>query len=191
MCIGKTAFMCRFADKTYAGDNNVTTIGIDFKYEMLEINGKRIKLQIWDTAGQEQFRSVIATYYRGADGVIVMFDLTSKKSFYNVQKWLKEVEENCAKDPCRVLVGNKCDNKSQRDVSHDDITKFLGQNSIQIFESSTKEDINVEEVFQYLTEMILKSKNEYEERNIQLEVQVENKKALKKSKNKTRKCCIQ
>ena len=83
--------MCRFADKTYAGDN-VTTIGIDFKYEMLEVNGKRIKLQIWDTAGQEQFRSVIATYYRGADGVIVMFDLTSKKSFYNVQNWLKEAQ---------------------------------------------------------------------------------------------------
>ena len=88
--LGKTAFMCRLADKTYSG-NNVTTIGIDFKYEMLEVNGKRIKLQIWDTAGQEQFRSVIATYYRGADGVIVMFDLTSKQSFYNVPKWLKEV----------------------------------------------------------------------------------------------------
>ena len=102
-----------------------------------------------------------------------------------------KVEENCTKDPCRVLVGNKCDNKSQRDVSSDDIANFLAKNSIEIFESSTKEDINVEEVFNYLTEMILKSKNEYEERNIQLDVQVENKKALKKSKAKTRRCCIQ
>ena len=88
-------------------------------------------------------------------------------------------------------MGNKCDNKSQRDVSSDDIANFLAKNSIEIFESSTKEDINVEEVFNYLTEMILKSKNEYEERNIQLDVQVEHKKALKKSKAKTRRCCIQ
>ena len=101
-----------------------------------------------------------------------------------------KVEENCTKDPCRVLVGNKCDNKSQRDVSSDDIANFLAQNSIEIFESSTKEDINVEDVFQFLTEKILKSKNEIEERNIQLDVQVDHKKAFKKSKSKRRSCCI-
>ena len=101
-----------------------------------------------------------------------------------------KVEENCTKDPCRVLVGNKCDNKSQRDVSSDDIANFMAANSIEIFESSTKEDINVEDVFQFLTEKILKSKNEIEERNIHLDVPVDHKKALKKSKSKRRSCCI-
>ena len=109
--------MCRFADKTYSG-NNVTTIGIDFKYEMLEVNGKRIKLQIWDTAGQEQFRSVIATYYRGADGVIVMFDLTSKQSFYNVPKWLKEVHSGLKLEKnVQLLMGfywNKLSNQASQ-----------------------------------------------------------------------------
>nr|XP_027779219.1 ras-related protein Rab-35 isoform X3 [Marmota flaviventris] len=122
----------------------ITTIGVDFKIRTVEINGEKVKLQIWDTAGQERFRTITSTYYRGTHGVIVVYDVTSAESFVNVKRWLHEINQNCD-DVCRILVGNKNDDPERKVVETEDAYKFAGQMGIQLFETSAKENVNVEE----------------------------------------------
>ncbi|ELK15518.1 Ras-related protein Rab-35 [Pteropus alecto] len=131
----------------------ITTIGVDFKIRTVEINGEKVKLQIWDTAGQERFRTITSTYYRGTHGVIVVYDVTSAESFVNVKRWLHEINQNCD-DVCRILVGNKNDDPERKVVETEDAYKFAAQMGIQLFETSAKENVNVEEVaFLWLPEL--------------------------------------
>ncbi|XP_036132172.1 ras-related protein Rab-35 isoform X2 [Molossus molossus] len=141
--VGKSSLLLRFADNTFSG-SYITTIGVDFKIRTVEINGEKVKLQIWDTAGQERFRTITSTYYRGTHGVIVVYDVTSAESFVNVKRWLHEINQNCD-DVCRILVGNKNDDPERKVVETEDAYKFAGQMGIQLFETSAKENVNVEE----------------------------------------------
>ncbi|KAG0411338.1 hypothetical protein HPB47_011520, partial [Ixodes persulcatus] len=124
--------------------NYITTIGVDFKIRTLEVDGERVKLQIWDTAGQERFRTITSTYYRGTHGVVVVYDVTNGESFANVKRWLHEIEQNCDVVN-RILVGNKNDDPSRKVVLTEDAQRFADQMGIQLFETSAKENINVEE----------------------------------------------
>uniref|UniRef100_A0A8D0M1V4 Ras-related protein Rab-35 n=1 Tax=Sus scrofa TaxID=9823 RepID=A0A8D0M1V4_PIG len=137
----------------------ITTIGVDFKIRTVEINGEKVKLQIWDTAGQERFRTITSTYYRGTHGVIVVYDVTSAESFVNVKRWLHEINQNCD-DVCRILVGNKNDDPERKVVETEDAYKFAGQMGIQLFETSAKENVNVEEMFNCITELVLRAKKD-------------------------------
>lgn len=105
--VGKSSLLVRFADNLFTSAY-INTIGVDFKIRTVEYEGKRIKLQIWDTAGQERFRTITATYYRGTHGVIVVYDVTDRESYENVQRWMTEIDKNC-ENVSRVLVGNKID----------------------------------------------------------------------------------
>lgn len=154
--VGKSSLLVRFADNMFSG-NYITTIGVDFKIRTIEINGERIKLQIWDTAGQERFRTITSTYYRGTHGVIVVYDVTSGDSFANVKRWLHEINQNCD-EVSRVLVGNKCDDPDRRVVLREDASRFASQMGIQLFETSAKENLNVEEMFRAITDLVLTSK---------------------------------
>jgi len=87
----------------------VTTIGVDFRFRTLQINKSTVRLQIWDTAGQERYRTITKAYYKGADGILVVFDLTDKESFNNVDSWLKEIEKHCGTDVSVIVLANKCD----------------------------------------------------------------------------------
>lgn len=136
--------LLRFADNTFNG-SYITTIGVDFKIQTVEVDGERVKLQIWDTAGQERFRTITSTYYRGTHGVIVVYDVTSGDTFANVKRWLHEIEQNCDVVN-RVLVGNKNDAPNQKVVLTEDAQRFANQMGIQLFETSAKDNINVEEV---------------------------------------------
>lgn len=118
---------------------------MDFKIQTVEVDGERVKLQIWDTAGQERFRTITSTYYRGTHGVIVVYDVTSGDTFANVKRWLHEIEQNCDVVN-RVLVGNKNDAPNQKVVLTEDAQRFANQMGIQLFETSAKDNINVEEV---------------------------------------------
>ena len=89
--VGKSCLLLRFADDTYTG-TYISTIGVDFKIRTVELEGKTIKLQIWDTAGQERFRTITSSYYRGAHGIIVVYDVTDKESFEAVKGWLNEMQ---------------------------------------------------------------------------------------------------
>ncbi|CAM4819209.1 unnamed protein product [Rotaria magnacalcarata] len=140
-------------------ESYLSTIGVDFKIRTLKHNGKKIKLQIWDTAGQERFRTITATYYRGAQGIIIVFDLTNLESFDNIKKWLTEIERNGNEDAKKLLVGNKCDLAAKRVVDYAKAKKFADSLHISYIETSAKGSSNVEPIFQTLITEI-PSKNE-------------------------------
>lgn len=106
--VGKSCLLLRFADDTFT-DSYISTIGVDFRFRTLKVEKKSVKLQIWDTAGQERYRTITSAYYRGADGIIMVFDVTSEESFGHVNEWFNEVNRYAAEDTCKLLVGNKCD----------------------------------------------------------------------------------
>ncbi|XP_076362936.1 ras-related protein Rab-35-like [Tachypleus tridentatus] len=183
--VGKSSLLLRFADNTFSG-NYITTIGVDFKIRTIEVEGQRVKLQIWDTAGQERFRTITSTYYRGTHGVIVVYDVTNGESFANVKRWLHEIEQNCDVVN-RILVGNKNDDPDRKVVLTEDSQRFADQMEIQLFETSAKENINVEEMFNAITKMVLKTKKEQKERQQQTrEITVKLQRGSQRGKKK---CC--
>ena len=119
--VGKSCLLLRFADDTYT-ESHISTIGVDFKIRTIQLDGKTIKLQIWDTAGQERFRTISSTYYRGAHGIIVVYDITNMDSFKNVKRWLTEIDKYARDNVSKLLVGNKMDfgdsDAKLRQVSH-------------------------------------------------------------------------
>lgn len=160
--VGKSSLLLRFADNTFT-NSYITTIGVDFKIKTISIEGQKVKLQIWDTAGQERFRTITSTYYRGTHGVIVVYDVTNGESFANVKRWLHEIEQNCDVVN-RVLVGNKNDAPEHKVVLNEDAQRFADTMNIQLFETSAKDNMNVEEMFFTITRLVLRSKREMKER---------------------------
>uniref|UniRef100_A0A7S2TPC8 Uncharacterized protein n=1 Tax=Lotharella oceanica TaxID=641309 RepID=A0A7S2TPC8_9EUKA len=128
--VGKTALLLRFADDQFLGDY-MPTVGVDFRYRKFDVDGKRVKLQIWDTAGQERFRTMTASYYRGAHGVVLVYDITNRESFEHVQGWMKSVDKYGREGVIRMVIGNKCDRESERQVHHC-VTFFVSLQSIFI-----------------------------------------------------------
>lgn len=160
--VGKSSLLLRFSDNTFSG-TYITTIGVDFKIRTIDVNGEKVKLQIWDTAGQERFRTITSTYYRGTHGVVVVYDVTSGESFANVKRWLHEIDTNCDVVN-RILVGNKDDDPDRKVVLTQDAHKFAEQMGIQLFETSAKENKNVEEMFVAITRLVLQTKKEQQKR---------------------------
>ncbi|XP_065205567.1 ras-related protein Rab-35 [Planococcus citri] len=184
--VGKSSLLLRFADNTFTG-SYITTIGVDFKIRTVDIEGERVKLQIWDTAGQERFRTITSTYYRGTHGVIVVYDVTSGESFANVKRWLHEIEQNC-EFVNRILVGNKNDAPDRKIVVTEDAQRFADQMNILLYETSAKDNVNVEEMFMAITKQVLRSKKERQERQGN---QADDRITLDKRSRKPvkRKCC--
>ncbi|XP_028065550.1 ras-related protein RIC1-like isoform X2 [Camellia sinensis] len=117
--------MSPFEDDSYL-ESYISTIGVDFKIYTIEQDGKTIKLQIWDTAGQECFRTIISSYYRGAHGIIVVYDVTDQESFDNVKQWLSEIDRYASENVNKLLVGNKCDLTAPKVVSYETGKMKLG-----------------------------------------------------------------
>ena len=153
--VGKTALLVRYTDDSFS-QNHINTIGIDFKIKVLDMEGKHIKLQIWDTAGQERFRTITKTYYKGAQGIILTFDVTDQDSFKNIGNWIKQIEANAQNSAIKVLVGNKCD-KPDRVVTPEEGNKLAADYNMKYLETSAKANQNVTEVFEYVTSEILNS----------------------------------
>jgi len=141
--VGKSCLLLRFADHTYT-DSYISTIGVDFKIRTIELDGKTIKLQIWDTAGQERFRTITSSYYRGAHGIIVVYDVTDQESFTNVKQWLNEIERYASHDVQKLLVGNKCDLTSKKAVTQETAKAFAEKVEMPFLETSAKAATNVE-----------------------------------------------
>ncbi|XP_043380669.1 ras-related protein Rab-8B isoform X2 [Chelonia mydas] len=114
--VGKTCLLFRFSEDAF-NTTFISTIGIDFKIRTIELDGKKIKLQIWDTAGQERFRTITTAYYRGAMGIMLVYDITNEKSFDNIKNWIRNIEEHASSDVERMILGNKCDMNEKRQVS--------------------------------------------------------------------------
>ncbi|KAK9787878.1 hypothetical protein WJX73_007617 [Symbiochloris irregularis] len=147
--VGKSCLLLRFSDDSFTS-SFITTIGIDFKIKKLLLNGKWVKLQIWDTAGQERFRTITSAYYRGAMGIVVVYDVTDEASFNNVRNWMRNIEQHATDTVSnKVLVGNKCDmDESKRAVPYSKGQALADELGIQFFETSAKTNTNVSEVFQ-------------------------------------------
>lgn len=144
--VGKSCLLLRFADHTYT-ESYISTIGVDFKIRTIELDGKTIKLQIWDTAGQERFRTITSSYYRGAHGIIVVYDVTDQESFNNVKQWLGEIERYACEGVNKLLVGNKCDLVNKKAVEYETAKAFADQLDVPFLETSAKNATNVEKAF--------------------------------------------
>jgi len=144
--VGKSCLLLRFADDTYT-ESYISTIGVDFKIRTIELDGKTIKLQIWDTAGQERFRTITSSYYRGAHGIIVVYDVTDNESFNNVKQWLHEIDRYACENVNKLLVGNKSDLTAKRVVSTEQGKEFADSLGIAFLETSAKTAQNVEQAF--------------------------------------------
>jgi len=151
--VGKSCLLLRFADNTYT-DSYISTIGVDFKTRTLDIDGKTVKLQIWDTAGQERFRTITSSYYRGAHGIIVVYDVTDKVSFNNVKQWLGEIDRYACQSVNKLLVGNKADLVEKKVVDYNESKEFADSLGISFLETSAKSAQNVEEAFLTMTRQI-------------------------------------
>ncbi|GMK53901.1 hypothetical protein CspeluHIS016_0104870 [Cutaneotrichosporon spelunceum] len=154
--VGKSSLLLRFTDDDFLSEEETAaTIGVDFKVKSIELNGRRYKLSIWDTAGQERFRTLTSSYYRGAQGVILVYDVSSRPTFDELVKWFREIETYCAEDVVKILVGNKVDKEYQRQVTREEGEKFAERMGTLFVECSAKTNIGVTEAFQELVRRIL------------------------------------
>merc|ERR1712159_618879 len=144
--VGKSCLLCRYSDDVF-NSNFITTIGIDFKIRTIELDGAKIKLQIWDTAGQERFRTITQAYYRGAMGILLVYDVTDDKSFNNVRTWMRNIEQHSNDNVVKILVGNKCDAEGKRMVTWQQGHDLAKEYGLEYFETSAKANINVEDAF--------------------------------------------
>jgi Ras-related protein Rab-1A len=151
--VGKSCLLLRFADDTYT-ESYISTIGVDFKIRTIDLDAKTIKLQIWDTAGQERFRTITSSYYRGAHGIIVVYDTTDLESFNNVKQWLHEIDRYASENVNKLLVGNKSDLTAKRAVSFDQAKEFADSLGIEFIETSAKNSTNVEKAFMMMASQI-------------------------------------
>jgi len=152
--VGKTCLLLRY-DEDYFTQTFITTIGIDFKLKAMMYKGKKVRMQIWDTAGQERFRTITTSYFRGAQGIILCYDITEKNTFKNLQNWVRQIKLHAERDVQLILVGNKCDMEVDRKVSTEEGQMVADHYKIAFYETSAKEDINVTDSFTSLAHQVV------------------------------------
>lgn len=152
--VGKTCILKKYVNDQF-DENNSSTIGVEFLLKDVVIDSTLIKLQIWDTAGQEIFRSVTQTYYRSANGAIVVFDITNEDSFNHLSEWIKDFIDNTGVNNI-IIVGNKSDLNNERKVQNEAGKDYAKTQDLQYFETSAKNGDNIESAFEFIAKMIYK-----------------------------------
>ena len=147
--VGKSSLFLRFVDEIWK-ENFVPTIGVDFKIKSIKIDNKIIKLQIWDTAGQERFKSILSSYYKGANGILLLYDITNINSFKSLSNWLIDIEKNSSKNVKKILIGNKCDLNELRKIPINKGKEFADTYDMEFIETSAKNNVNINECFNIL-----------------------------------------
>lgn len=151
---GKSAILNRYSDNTF-DERHCSTIGVDFKIKSVTIDNTKIKLQIWDTAGQERFKTITSAYYRGANGIFLVYDVSDIESFVNLEKWVEDVRKYAAPNPKIFVVANKID--LQRRITEKQGKKFAESINAEYVEISAKDNLNVELSFNLIAESLLKN----------------------------------
>ena len=177
--------MTRFADDQFT-ENYVTTIGVDFRFKTMIVMDKIVKVQVWDTAGQERYRSITNAYYRGAEGILIVFDVTNKESFKNIENWIKEVTVFTGNDVVIVSLGNKSDLK--KSITKSDIDDFKKRTKLEIFNVSAKTGEGVEDAFKHIIELLIKKNLEKKETNV-INLNPETNKSQAPTNKKNDSCC--
>ena len=158
--VGKKSLLLKFTEGNFP-DSNMATIGVEFKEKIIKIKDKDVKLQIWDTSGQERFRSITKNFFRNADGIIFIFDVTKYQTFQNIKDWIID-SEIAGNDFKKILVGNKIDLENERKIDKEKIESYANKKNIKYFEISAKEGKNVDEIFNVMAELILSNKTDKE-----------------------------
>lgn len=153
--VGKSCLLLQFLEKKFKFDHD-TTIGVEFGSKIINVKDKQIKLQIWDTAGQERFRTITSSFYRGSNGIIMVYDVSNQESFDNIMKWLNEINKYATDDVVKLLVGNKCDLESQREVSYKTGKALANELNVPFIETSAKDYKFVNQAFTIMINEIKK-----------------------------------
>lgn len=153
--VGKSSLLLRFCDNTFQ-EGTVNLTSVDFKTKNLTIDGKAIQLQVWDTAGQERFRTITSSFYRGAHGIIVVYDISDQATFNNVKLWMQEIQRYASAGVCRMLVGNKVDLSDRRVVEYNTAKEYADGLSIPFSETSSKTGQEVDKVFEKVSLEIMR-----------------------------------
>jgi len=154
--VGKSSLLLRFSDEQWLPeDESTATIGVDFRVHKMELKGKKVKLSIWDTAGQERFRTITSSYYRGAQGIILVYDVANRESFEALPRWYSELETYVSSSVVKILVGNKVDKEFSRQVPFSEGQQFATRMSSLFIETSAKTAVGVREAFNEVVEKII------------------------------------
>ena len=152
--VGKTCFLMRYTDNTFQ-ETHMSTIGLDYRLKTMKLSsGKNVKVQIWDTAGQDRFRAITKNYFKGAHGIILIYDVTDEQSFDNVSNWINQIKEEASDNVIIFLVGNKIDDVENRKIQTESGKNLAENFQLQFYETSAKTGENVEKTFQALVEKI-------------------------------------
>ena len=175
--VGKTNILSRYLTNDFDPDSKAT-VGVEFGSKIIKKGEQLIKLQIWDTAGQERYKSITSAYYKGSKGAFVVYDISRKSTFDNVDKWIDELKNNGSEDVLIMLVGNKSDLKDKREISEEDVQKKAKLYNVAFCETSALEGKNIEYAFESLVNEITKKVEKEKEKN-------NNKNAINKVEGKT------
>ena len=176
--VGKTCFLLRYVDDSFL-DLHMATIGLDYRLKTLILEEQKIvKIQLWDTAGQDKFRAITRNYYKGASGIILIFDVTNIKSYENIKKWINEIKDEISEKVSIVLIGNKIDNVQERKISKEQGEKLASEIGVKFFETSAKTGEGINESVFFLVKKIFENdpevKNKYQGRNLKIKNKKEN-----------------
>ncbi|KAH7922413.1 ras-domain-containing protein [Leucogyrophana mollusca] len=154
--VGKSSLLLRFSDEQWIPEDEASaTIGVDFRVHKMEVNGRKVKLSIWDTAGQERFRTITSSYYRGAQGIILVYDVANRETFDALPKWFSEIETYVPSSVVRIIVGNKLDKEHSRQVPTAEGAAFAKRQNALFVEASAKTAVGVREAFEDVVGRIL------------------------------------
>ena len=151
--VDKTQLIKRYTKNVFGGVY-LTTVGMDFQDKIIEIEDKKVRLQIWDTAGQERFRNVTKSYFQSSQGLVLVYDITDRESFEKLNFWVDNIKNNAPENAKFILVGNKCDLANERQVSYEEGENYAKNLNIKFFEASARDGTNVNELFFYLANEI-------------------------------------
>ena len=176
--VGKTSLIKRYTKNEFGGVY-LTTVGMDFQDKIIGIENKKVRLQVWDSAGQERFRNITKSYFQSSDGLLVVYDIADKESFEKISFWMNSIKNYAPENVKLILVGNKCDLVNERQVSFEEGENYAKKFNIKFFESSAKDGTNVNELFFYLANEIYKD-DKTKGKDMGIKIQPENKTGKKK-----------
>ena len=183
--VGKSTLMKKFITGNFS-DSLAPTIGVELYKKEIMIDNKKYLYRIWDTCGQERFRSLSKSYFRNSDGIMLLFDLNTVQSFENINTWIESIKENGCEETPIILVGTKCD--LNQNVSDETIQKFQKDNDIiqQFYKCSSKDDIGINEPFIELAKLVIRQNKPIERKNSKVKIR---KVSNANEKGKKRNCC--
>ena len=184
--VGKSCVILRYVEGDFPG-NIMSSIGVDFKTKQIELDDHSIKMQIWDTAGHEKFRTITTSYYKSAQAIIILYDITQKSSFDHIRNWITKIDKFGKQGVLKVIVGNKLDLENNRKISKEDAENLALKYGVKLWELSAKDNTNIEEMFVDTIKTLLEKNSKIINESSSMGNNIKLSKNIKNKKNK--KCC--